>query len=56
VSYPPGTPRNASLPVLIALHGNGGNHLSAFGDHLGLDRFLAPAARIRECPVRDRFD
>ena len=41
VSYPPGTASGSALPVLIVLHGNGGNHRSAFGNDLGLDRFLA---------------
>lgn len=41
VSRPPGSSR--ALPVLVALHGYGGDHASAFGDGLGLDRFLAQA-------------
>jgi S-formylglutathione hydrolase FrmB len=31
------------LRPLIVLHGRGDDHRSAFGDHLGLDRFLAAA-------------
>jgi pimeloyl-ACP methyl ester carboxylesterase len=41
ISYPPGAQPGDRLPVLIALHGWGGNHESAFGTDLGLDRFLA---------------
>ncbi|MCW2491843.1 MAG: hypothetical protein JWN47_1207 [Frankiales bacterium] len=33
----------APLRPLIVLHGRGGDHRSAFGDQLGLDRFLAQA-------------
>jgi len=43
VAYPPGAPRSASLPVVVVLHGRGGDHTSAFGHNLGLDRFLAQA-------------
>ncbi|MGH1524915.1 alpha/beta hydrolase [Leifsonia sp. L25] len=45
VSYPPGSTPGDPLPVLIALHGYGGDHRSAFGSGLGLDRFLAQAVR-----------
>lgn len=41
ISYPQGLKAGISLPVLIALHGNGGSHASFFGDDLGYDRFLA---------------
>lgn len=41
VSYPPGSSVHARLPVLIALHGRGGNHTTAFGGSLHLDRYLA---------------
>jgi pimeloyl-ACP methyl ester carboxylesterase len=41
VSYPPGSKTGDKLPVLISLHGIGGNHGSSFGSGLGLDRFLA---------------
>ncbi|CAN5448400.1 alpha/beta hydrolase [soil metagenome] len=42
IAYPPG--RSATpLRPLIVLHGRGGDHHSAFGDQLGLDRFLAQA-------------
>jgi pimeloyl-ACP methyl ester carboxylesterase len=43
VSYPPGAKPGDALPVLVALHGYGGDHRSAFGNGLGLDRFLAQA-------------
>jgi S-formylglutathione hydrolase FrmB len=39
VAYPPGEARD--LPVLVVLHGRGGDHKSAFGDELGLQRYLA---------------
>lgn len=40
ISYPPASV-GAALPVLIALHGRGGNHTDAFAGMLHLDRFLA---------------
>jgi pimeloyl-ACP methyl ester carboxylesterase len=43
VSYPPGSSVDASLPVLISLHGVRGDSAQTFGDYLGLDRFLAAA-------------
>ncbi|WP_158862971.1 alpha/beta hydrolase [Leifsonia sp. AG29] len=43
VSFPPGSKPGDALPVLVALHGYGGDHSSAFGSGLGLDRFLAQA-------------
>ncbi|MFE4468167.1 alpha/beta hydrolase [Leifsonia sp. NPDC056824] len=45
VSYPPGSKPGDALPVLIALHGFGGDHRAAFGSGLGLDRFLAQAVQ-----------
>lgn len=42
VALPPGRSA-ARLRPLIVLHGRGGDHRSAFGDQLGLDRFLAQA-------------
>ncbi len=33
------------LPVLVALHGLGGDHRTAMGPHLGLDHFLAAGVR-----------
>jgi pimeloyl-ACP methyl ester carboxylesterase len=39
IGYPPGSRRN--LPVLVVLHGKGGNHASAFGNDLGLQYYLA---------------
>jgi pimeloyl-ACP methyl ester carboxylesterase len=41
ISYPPGFSVDSALPVLISLHGVGGDHSSSFGSYLGLDRFLA---------------
>lgn len=45
VSYPPGSKPGDALPVLVALHGYGGDHRSAFGTGLGLDRFLAQSVQ-----------
>jgi enterochelin esterase-like enzyme len=42
VSYPPGEPRNAALPVFLVLHGASGDHETAVTE-LGMDRFLALA-------------
>lgn len=44
IGYPPGRGRQR-LPVLIALHGRGGDHRDAFGGSLHLDRFLADGLR-----------
>lgn len=42
VARPPGAARD--LPVVVVLHGRGGDHTSAFAhDYLALDRFLAAA-------------
>lgn len=41
-SYPPGAAANASLPVVVFLHGRHGDHRQGF-DQLGLDRYLAAA-------------
>jgi pimeloyl-ACP methyl ester carboxylesterase len=43
VAYPPDAPTGIRLPVLVVLHGRGGDHTHAFGTTLGLDRFLAQA-------------
>lgn len=43
IARPPGTPDE--LPVLVVLHGLGGNHDTAMGSHLGLDHFLAAGTR-----------
>ena len=43
VAYPPGASDGIRLPVLLVLHGRGGDHSNAFGAGLGLDRFLADA-------------
>ncbi|HEX7835529.1 MAG TPA: alpha/beta hydrolase-fold protein [Pseudolysinimonas sp.] len=42
IAYPPGAAAGDALPVLVVLHGYGGDNTSAF-DELGLDRFLAAA-------------
>jgi enterochelin esterase-like enzyme len=42
VAYPHGTPTDAELPVLLVLHGRGGDHTTAFTD-LGLDRYVSAA-------------
>jgi pimeloyl-ACP methyl ester carboxylesterase len=43
VARPPGA--SGELPVLVVLHGLGGDHRTAMTPHLGLDRFLAAGAR-----------
>ncbi|WP_460817778.1 alpha/beta hydrolase [Nocardioides korecus] len=48
VAHPPAVPGrdgSAPLPVLVSLHGLGGDHTTSFGHHLGLDRFLADGVR-----------
>ena len=42
ISYPPGAAAGDSLPVLVVLHGHGGDHTTTFGA-LGYDRFQAAA-------------
>lgn len=42
VSYPPRSAPGDALPVVVVLHGYGGDHSTAFSD-LGLDRFQAEA-------------
>jgi S-formylglutathione hydrolase FrmB len=44
IAYPPGHD-SAGLPVLVALHGRGGDHRSSFGGSLHLDRYLADAVK-----------
>lgn len=43
VARPPGA--TGELPVLVVMHGLGGDHRTAMGAHLGLDRFLAAGSR-----------
>ncbi|HVK27372.1 MAG TPA: alpha/beta fold hydrolase [Nocardioides sp.] len=44
LARPPGPPPTTALPVVVALHGRGQDHTSAFRrDRLALDRFLADA-------------
>ena len=42
VAYPHGTPTDAELPVMVVLHGRGGDHTTAFTD-LGVDRVVGAA-------------
>jgi len=49
-SYPPGYAPGESLPVVVALHGYGGDHSDAFGTRLGLDRFQARAVAQGQAP------
>jgi enterochelin esterase-like enzyme len=49
VAYPPGHD-NSRLPVLVALHGRGGNHRDAFAGSLRLERFLAQACERGASP------
>ena len=44
VAYPHGTATDAALPVLLVLHGRGGDHTTAFTD-LGMDRFLSASGQ-----------
>ncbi|MFF0269232.1 alpha/beta hydrolase [Kribbella sp. NPDC004536] len=44
VIYPDGYAATARMPVVLALHGRGGDHRSAVND-LGMDRFLTSAVR-----------
>ncbi|MGW7684334.1 alpha/beta hydrolase [Kribbella sp. NPDC054772] len=44
VIYPDGYAASAALPVVLALHGRGGDHTSAVND-LGIDRYLTSAVR-----------
>lgn len=48
VAYPPGAPHR-KLPVLVVLHGRGGDHRSAFAG-LHLDRYLARTVRQGSAP------
>jgi pimeloyl-ACP methyl ester carboxylesterase len=43
IAYPPTGP--TQLRALVVLHGRGGDHTTAFGNNLGLDRFLAQVTR-----------
>jgi enterochelin esterase-like enzyme len=43
ISYPPGHAPGSRLPVLVVLHGRGGDHTVAFGSSLHLDEYLADA-------------
>lgn len=43
ISYPPGSTEGDHLPVVVALHGYGGDHRSSFDHGMHLDRFQAEA-------------
>jgi len=45
ISWPPGSGPGDALPVVVSLHGHGGDHRSSFGRGLHLDRFQARARR-----------
>jgi S-formylglutathione hydrolase FrmB len=47
--YPHGQKADARLPVVLMLHGRGGDHKSAIND-LGADRFLTAAVRVGTPP------
>lgn len=49
VIYPDGYASTAALPVVLALHGRGGDHRSAVND-LGMDRFLTATVRAGTSP------
>jgi S-formylglutathione hydrolase FrmB len=48
IAYPPGPA--TKLPVLVVLHGRGGDHSSAFGNQLGLQRYLAQLVKAGQRP------
>jgi S-formylglutathione hydrolase FrmB len=47
--YPPGNRADAQLPVVLMLHGRGGDHTSAVND-LGADRYLSAAVQAGTAP------
>ncbi|WP_238173548.1 alpha/beta hydrolase [Kribbella speibonae] len=49
VIYPDGYAASAELPVVLVLHGRGGDHTSAVND-LGIDRYLTAAVRAGTPP------
>jgi hypothetical protein len=49
IAYPPGHRLGAHLPVLVVLHGRGGDHSTAF-DSLHLDRYLAAVVQAGARP------
>jgi len=49
VAYPPGSSVAAAVPVVVALHGRGGDHTWPFTG-LGLQHFLADAVTVRGVP------
>ncbi len=48
VAYPPGGA--SGLPVLVVLHGLGGDHRAAMSPNLGMDRFLAAGVKAGRPP------
>jgi enterochelin esterase-like enzyme len=48
IAYPPNAPKR--LRVLVVLHGRSSDHTMAFGNNLGLERFLAQATRAGAHP------
>jgi S-formylglutathione hydrolase FrmB len=49
IIYPDGYDASAELPVVLVLHGRGGDHTSAVND-LGIDRYLTAAVRAGTPP------
>jgi enterochelin esterase-like enzyme len=43
ISYPPGSKSGDGMPVLVTLHGRGGDHTTAFSRSLHMDKFQAQA-------------
>ncbi|WIB11315.1 hypothetical protein [Curtobacterium sp. MCPF17_052] len=51
ISYPPGSAAGDPLPVVVSLHGYGGDHRSSFDHGMHLDRFQAAARAAGEPAV-----
>jgi len=51
ISYPPGSREGAPLPVVVSLHGYGGDHRSSFDHGMHLDRFQAAGRAAGEPAV-----
>ncbi|HUR74332.1 MAG TPA: alpha/beta hydrolase, partial [Sporichthya sp.] len=51
VSYPPGSPTDAALPVVLELYGRGGNHLIPFAtDNLALAKYQSAVIAAGSAP------
>lgn len=50
VAYPPGSPTDAALPVVVALHASTGDHETVFSGGLWIDRFLGLAVEVGVAP------